>query len=343
MMKTNGKKNHGNLSRVFFLFHIMNFCDIMFSMKRGILSFLIVSVAMHCGAAPANWQYSGEYTYNMYEYDTGGRASVSIRGGASYAMSKMSNDTTIVFSYCVNPTTGEIQDWTGECDVGFEYATGGLGQLGMSKISEINFSGGASIGWILPEHPQWRMELGWDHFAEVDYNKTPLFSGDMELSNGTVIRNFNVGGVQSTMSTDLISVMAFYDFFDGYVKPAHTMIPYVGIGFGYADTKTVMNFYDPTGDLGFNILQDFGVVDDGTGVIDFYKSTTNTSNIAGVAALGFSYGLVDNLFLDFGARVSYLPRVNYRLTNSDGSRHLDWFSAKNLIYTNVMLGVRLEF
>ena len=120
------------------------------------------------------------------------------------------------------------------------------------------------------------------------------------------------------------------------------MIPYVGIGFGYADTKTTMTFYENSGGLlGYWPLPEFGETDGS--VISFYKSTTNTSNIAGVAALGFSYGLVDNLFLDFGARVSYLPRVKYQLSNSDGSRHLDWFSAKNLIYANVMIGVRLEF
>ena len=183
--------------------------------------------------------------------------------------------------------------------------------------------------------------MGWDRFAEVDYNKTPLFSGDLKLSDGLKISKFDEGGAQSTMSTDLISIMAFYDFFDGYVKPARTMIPYVGIGFGYADTKTVMSFYDTTGELsGFDVLQQFG--EEGT-TLNFYKSTTNTSNIAGVLALGFSYGLIDNLFLDFGARVTYIPRVKYRLTNVDDSQHLDWFSAKNLIYTNVMLGVRFEF
>ena len=319
----------------------MNFCDIMYGMKRGILSFLIASVALNCGVALANWQYSGDYTYDMNEYDNGGRASVSVRGGATYAMSKMHNDAPIVFSYCVDPLTGTVQDWTGECPDGFEYATGDMGKLGMHKLSEIGFAAGASIGWVLPNHSQWRLELGWDRFSEMDYNETPLFSGDMDLSDGYTIQDLEIGGVQSTISTDLISVMAFYDFFDGYVKPAHTMIPYVGFGFGYADTKTVMNFYDTTGELSFAVLQQFGEPD--STPINFYKSTTNTSNIAAVAALGFSYGLVDNLFLDFGARVSYIPRVKYRLTSSDDSRHLDWFSAKNLIYANVMLGVRLEF
>lgn len=324
------------------MFYIMNFYDIMFGMKKGILYFLTVFGTLNCGAALANWQYSGEYTYDMSYYDNGGRASVSIRGGAAYAMAKMQNDAPIVFSYCVNSTTGEISDFTGDCAEGFEYATGNMNSLGMGKLSEIGFAAGASIGWILPNHPQWRLELGWDRFSEVDYNKTPLFSGDMKLSNGDTIANFSVGGVQSSLSTDLISVMAFYDFFSGYVKPAHTMIPYIGIGFGYADTKTVMSFYDNSGDLSsFQILQPFGE-SDGT-VIDFYKSTTNTNNIAGVVALGFSYGLMENLFVDLGARASYIPRVKYRLTNEDDSRHLDWFSAKNLIYASLMLGVRIEF
>lgn len=311
-------------------------------MRKRIFGLLCASVALNVAPALANWQYSGEYTYDMHPYDNGGRASVSIRGGASYAMSKMHNDTPIVFPFCVNSATGEIQDWTGYCADGFEYATGDMGGLGMSKLSEINFAAGASIGWILPNHPQWRLELGWDRFSEVDYNKTPLFSGDMKLSTGDKISKFDIGGVQSTMATDLISFMAFYDFFDGYVKPSHTMIPYVGFGFGYADTKTVMNFYDITGELyGFPLLEEFG--EEGNNVIDFYRATTNTSNVAAVGALGFSYGLADNLFLDFGARVSYIPRVKYRLTNVDDTRHLDWFSAHNLIYANVMLGVRLEF
>ena len=312
-------------------------------MRKRIFGLLCASVALNVAPALANWQYSGEYTYDTSYYDNGGRAAVSLRGGATYAYSKMSNDTSIVFSYCVNPTTGEVTEYTGtDCAAGFEYATGGLSGLSIPKMSEIGFAAGASVGWILPNHSQWRLELGWDRFAEVDYNKTPLFSGDMKLSNGSTIPNFDIGGAQSTMSTDLVSFMAFYDFFDGYVKPTHTMIPYVGIGFGYADTKTTFTLFDNSGDLSsFQILQEFGE-SDGT-VVNFYKSTTNTTNIAGVAALGFSYGIADNLFLDFGARVSYIPRVKYRLTNVDDTRHLDWVSAKNLIYTNVMLGVRLEF
>ena len=216
-----------------------------------------------------------------------------------------------------------------------------MSSLGMERMSGLGFSAGVSLGWILPDHPQWRLEVGWDTFSDIDYNETPLFSGAMSLSEGYTLSGLAIGGVQSTMSTDIISAMAFYDFFDGLYKPLHQMIPYIGIGVGYADTKTVMSLFDPTGDLSIEHLTDFGQLENN--VIHFYRSSTNTTNIAGIGALGISYGLSEKFFIDFGARVYYLPRIKYQLVNSDDTRRLDWFSAKNLIYANVMLGIRFEF
>ena len=311
-------------------------------MRSRILSFIAVLCGLSAGSAFANWQYSGGYLYDSGYGDNGSRATVSLRGGATYAFSKMHNDAPIVFGYCVNNETGDVQDWSGSCPSGFEYATGNLGSLDLKKMSQVNFAAGISLGWILPNRPQWRFELGWDHFSNIEYNETPLFSGGMRLSNGMSIDGFNIGGAQSTMTTDLISVMVFYDFFKGIQKPIYTIIPYIGLGFGYADTRTEMQFYDNTGELyGFPILKDFGA-DSGI-VMDFYKSTDNTNNVAGVLALGLSYGIYEGMFLDFGARAAYLPRVKYTLSNSDGTSHLDWFSAKNLIYANVMFGLRVEF
>ncbi|MBO4582490.1 MAG: hypothetical protein J5714_00335 [Alphaproteobacteria bacterium] len=310
-------------------------------MRSRIFSFIVALCGLWFGAAHANWEYSGGYMYNPDYTDSGSRAAISIRGGATYALAKMRNDAPMVFAYCVNTETGDVQDWSGTCPDGFEYATGGLNSVGLDKMSQVSFAAGASVGWILPNTPQWRLELGWDHFSDVDYNKPRLFSGNMQLSNGMTL-DVSMGNVQSTMATDIISFMAFYDFFDGIQKPIRTMIPYIGIGFGYADTKTEMHFYDDTGELyGYPILEDFGTSDDV--MMDFYPSTTNTTNVAGVVALGFSYGINENLFFDFGARAAYLPHVKYTLSNSDGTRHLDWFSAKNLIYANVMLGLRVEF
>jgi hypothetical protein len=315
-------------------------------MKKRFCYLIAGFIAAHSGVASANWQYSGEYTYNPSSYDDGGRTIIALRAGASYAMARMQNDVGgVVYSYCINPETGEVDvpGSDGSCAGGFYYAgTGNLGSVGMEDLGSMSFSAGASIGLTVPNSPQWRLELGWDHFSEVDYNESPLFAGDMALSGGDKIF-IESGSVQSTLATDVVSVMAFYDFFDGLQKPVRTVIPYVGIGAGYADSKTVMNLADPWGDLSqVEDLTNFGTPND-NGILQFYRSETNTTNVAGLLALGVSYGLTEKWFFDFGARITYLPRVKYRLVNADGTRHLDWFSAKNLIYTNVMLGVRFEF
>ncbi|MBO7559663.1 MAG: hypothetical protein J6T27_00710 [Alphaproteobacteria bacterium] len=315
-------------------------------MRSRILSFVAILCGLYAGSAFANWQYNDGYGYPSN--DDGSRVSVSFRGGASFAISKIKNEVgSVVYSYCVDPDTGAVfpTDATGGCGSysNAEYAgTGSLGSLDAERLMEVGFSAGASIGWILPDTPQWRLELGWDHFSKVDYNKSPLFSGNMPLSEGYSV-HVDSGSVQSTMTTDIISIMAFYDFFDGLQKPIRTMVPYIGLGFGYADTQTVMNLADPWGDLSeVEDLTNFGTVN-GNGVLQFNRSTTNTTNVAGVAALGFSYGINENLFIDFGLRASYLPKVKYTLVNSDDTRRLDWFSAKNLIYANVMFGLRVEF
>lgn len=317
-------------------------------MRSRIFYFIVCACALNIGTARANWQYSGEYTYNMAYTDSGERATVSLRGGMTYAMAKVKNEVgSIVPSFCVNRTTGEIillgagEDCSSYS--GFEDAgTGNYGDLKASDLSGIGFSGGASIGWVLPNRPQWRLELGWDHFSEIDYNETPLFSGKMKLSGGDTV-SIESGSVQSTISSDIFSVMAYYDFFDGVQKPLSKMIPYIGLGFGYADIKTTLNLSDPWGDLSqAEDLTNFGTPNE-HGVIQFNRSKTNSSSVAGVAALGFSYGLNKYLFVDLGARLSYIPSVKYRLVNSDDTRRMDLFSAKNLIYTNIMLGVRFEF
>jgi hypothetical protein len=61
-------------------------------MRSRILHFIICACALNVGTACANWQYSGEYTYDMAYRDNGGRATVSLRGGMTYAMSKIENN-----------------------------------------------------------------------------------------------------------------------------------------------------------------------------------------------------------------------------------------------------------
>ena len=66
-------------------------------------------------------------------------------------------------------------------------------------------------------------------------------------------------------------------------------------------------------------------------------------------ALGLSYGLMENMFLDLGLRFTYIPRINWTLNNElasnvpTGAKHRDVFSANNVIYTSALIGLRFEF
>ncbi len=310
---------------------------------------------MFASAAHAGWQYDGTYIGDGWYTDDGSRFVMSVRGGMAFGNAKIQNDIgSLTGEYYYNPSDGMVisaqyyESLTAEDRASFQYA--GIGELGnlpaKENFSEFSFAAGASLGWTLPNRPQWRLEVGWDHITESEYNVSPLFSGEMSLTGGVVsgiVINADSGGVQSKVSTDIISAMAFYDFFDGLQKPLQTVIPYVGFGIGYADSKTTLNLADLYGDLSTSVdLRNFGKLDSND-IIQFYRSEHSTSNVAGLVALGLSYGITDTMFLDFGARVAYVPRVKWVLTNEDDTRTRDWFSAKNLIYTNVMLGLRFEF
>lgn len=218
-------------------------------------------------------------------------------------------------------------------------------------FSKIAFTAGGSIGFTIPYHPQWRLEAGYDHIAEINYNQIPLFEGDLNVSGGDIgdaIVHVSSSGVSTTVSTDIISVMAYYDFFEGNRKSANTIIPYVGFGIGYATSKTTLKLSDIYGDLSTDSdLQNYGTPD-ADGVLQFNppsdKSKYPTSdNIALLGALGLSYGISQYTFLDFSARLMYVPKITWNLVNEDASQHREWFSAKNMMYTNLMIGLRFEF
>ena len=195
------------------------------------------------------------------------------------------------------------------------------------------------------------MEAGYDYIAETDYNQIPLFEGDLNVSGGDIgdaTVHVSSGGVTATISTDIFSAMAYYDFFDGIKKPTHEIIPYIGFGLGYASSRTTLKLSDIYGDLSTDSdLQNYGTPD-ADGVLQFTPPSDKSkfptsSNIAALAALGLSYGISEYTFLDFSARVMYIPKITWNLVSSDGSMHREWFAAENMIYTNLMLGVRFEF
>ena len=309
-------------------------------MRKRFLFLLPVFAALFGNAAHANWQYDGEYIGDGWYSDDGSRFVISVRGGMSFGTAKIQNDLgDLTPAYYMEsggaPFPEIICVRAGGCS-GYTFAGyANLGELPVrdDKLDAFAFAAGASVGWTLPNRPQWRLEVGWDHINKSEYNQSPLLEGKTTLFDGAYTDAVIVpsGAVQSDITTDVISAMAFYDFFDGLQKPLQTVIPYVGFGIGYADVQTVLNLSDP-----------YGTPDD-NGVFQFYRAEKSNSTVAALAAVGVSYGLAENTFLDFGVRAMYIPKVKWQLTNSDDTKHRDWFSAKNLIYTNVMLGLRFEF
>lgn len=320
--------------------------------KRNIFALSVLS-CMFAVPAIAGWQYDGIYIGDGYYTDDGSRFIVSARGGAAFGVGNIKNDIgAISMAYYVNPA--DIYDILDDIRYGQSNNKNWLyaGVIDLTNIpptkdfKELSFAGGVSVGWRMSDAPQWRFEAGWDHISKTDYNASPMFSGNIELQGGDVVLPYSLsidtGSVNSEITTDIVSAMAFYDFFEGQFFPIKQFVPYLGFGLGYADTLTELNLSDPYGDLLLTTSELGQYIDTNTNV-SFYLSQRHTSNIAGLLSVGLSYALNTNMHFDFGVRMMYLPRVKWGLTNADDTRHREFFSAKNLIYTNVMAAIRFEF
>ena len=321
-------------------------------MRKRNLLFLPILSCLISGAAVADWQYPGTYVGDGWYEDDGSRFVISARGGAAFGMGKIENQVgAVTIDYYLLPDSNQVIPWgqcfvTGECDELDLAGWANLNELPATKDFEsFSFAAGASIGWTIPNKSQWRIEAGWDHISESEYNSSPMFAGEIPLVDGVLSSAYiEMSSVNSKISTDVISVMAFYDFFDGVQKPTRKMIPYVGFGIGYADTKTVLNLFDPYGDISAQEEFDqYGEPDEKYGLTRFYKSEYETSNFVGLGAVGFSYCISEAIFMDFGVRAMYIPQVKWELSNEDGSKHREFFSAENMFYVNAMLGLRFEF
>ena len=325
-------------------------------MKKSVAYLSALVVACFATSANANWQYRNNYKRDAWGGDDGMRFVLSVRGGAMLGKANIKNDIGgLTGYYMVNTSNQDVvpQIWWENQSPSIqamydEQAFGKLGDLpAANDYKEISFVVGVSAGFTMPDVPQWRVEFGFDHISETDYNPNPLFDGDLSLSLPGYSVRAQSGGVQSTLATDIYSIMAFYDFFDGLKKPLREMIPYVGVGAGYADTTTVLQLTDSYGDLsGLLDLQNFGIVDD-SGVIQFHKAENHTSNLVPVVAAGFSYGVNDRMFLDVGLRAMYINQIKWKLTNgettADAEKQRDWFSAEKMMYVGAQVGLRVEF
>ena len=323
-------------------------------LKKSLFSLLMI---MCIAPAFAGWQYDGYYIDDGYYTEDDTKFVIGFRGGLSWANAKIKNEIGNLYGYYyVNETTGDVISAMAWEAAGSPagYLSAGYGDLSSlpakDNFSKWTFTAGGSMGFTIPYHSNWRLEAGYDHISETDYNQIPLFDGDLTVSGGDVegVVNVSSGGATSTVSTDVISAMAYYDFFDGNKRPLNTLVPYIGLGVGYATSKTTLKLADIYGDLSTDSdLQNYGTAD-ADGVIQFMPPSDkskypSSENIAGIAALGVSYGIAEYTFLDFGARVIYIPKITWNLVNSDASQHREWFSAKNMIYSNFTIGLRFEF
>jgi hypothetical protein len=332
-------------------FNERDFSDIISSMRIKFVLCVLSYALLFATAADANWEYSAR---GGYYGDDGTRMTIALRGGMAFGSAKIENDlgTLNPEPYYYDPTLGIMtQSWcdnNGGCS-GYEY----IGLVNIAdlpvnkKFSNFAWAGGMALGWRIGGSPQWRLEAEWSHIAESDYNSVPMFKGTAVSSEGYSLE-IESGGVQSTVSTDVFSAMAYYDFFDGYQKPAGEFIPYIGFGMGYASSKTILNLYDAYGDLSSSDQMGDFAEDTGGAALRFYTSETTSGNAALSGALGGSYGISENIFIDFGLRLAWIPKVKWALNNSSvespvGSKAKDVFSARNLLYGTASVGVRFEF
>ncbi|MCL1786115.1 MAG: hypothetical protein FWG39_03125 [Alphaproteobacteria bacterium] len=339
-------------------------------MKRIIYALCLMPYAF---SANANWE-----RYQPW-YDDGVRMTVSLRGGYAMGNGKIKNELGGMAEPYVEDNFGNpvpitlCQILPGECPENPTFLGDAviLGDIPADKNYESRgFAGGASVGFTVPNRPQIRIEADWLHISKASFNAAPLFTGtvmpafiaewngstyDVVGASPSDMFDVGIGAVRTNMDSDVISAMIYYDFFEGVSKRPGTLVPYVGAGMGYASTRTVLELLDLYGNLSAQMpLEDFGAGGPNpdplvTGTArEFYTSSNTSGNIAGTLTAGVAYGIMEGLFLDFSARLTYIPKVTYSLNNeadtsATNSRTADIFSIESLMYTTFMAGLRFEF
>ena len=81
---------------------------------------------------------------------------------------------------------------------------------------------------------------------------------------------------------------------------------------------------------------------------DFYTSETKTNNFALSGGIGLNYGIESGIFLDVGFRITYVPEIKWALNNGADedavtTKERTVFSAENIVFTSIYVGVRFEF
>ncbi len=329
---------------------------------QKILTSAFVMLAFTTVAANANWS-------SVTDRDNGARFYVTAKGGATYIQAaKMENDMgSLTVEYFTGTGDGlEGAFWTpisapstagagNSVVIGF-YDMGALDAV--EKLSNVTMFASIGLGFVLPNATQWRVEGSWDHYAKFSADAPTLFR-DQEPWNYTVgsdsdsgVFTIKSGSMSSTVQTDMYMLMFYRDFFRGVTKPLNTFIPYVGLGFGYADITTTMQLNDIYGNLSEDAnMQSYGPPVGADKVVHFYKSDTKTQTVALAGSLGASYGFGVGQFFDVGLKVAYIDKIQWAVNNekaasidetvAESSR--DIVSSHNNFYGTAYVGVRFEF
>jgi opacity protein-like surface antigen len=310
-------------------------------MKRLLVTCLLSLVSF---AASANWETGRPY------YDDGARITVSIRGGVAQPKSTMKNQlgSMPVYYYHVGDTVWINDPYCGDPDGALcpLYGRDDMGEMTVAKSYDSRaFAGGFSVGAVWGGKPNLRTELDWLHIAETSSMMNPLLKGEIETVIGT--ESSESLAARASTSTDVISAMIYYDFFKGMVKPAGAAVPYIGVGFGYASSKATLELTDALYELSELSLAGFGNTN---GLImDYFSSTTTSNNFSVSGAAGIAFGIQDGVFLDLGARATYVPEITWSLNNQplvDGKttyKERPFFSANDILFITVYAGLRFEF
>ncbi|MDR2685900.1 MAG: hypothetical protein LBB23_03975 [Rickettsiales bacterium] len=320
-------------------------------------------VALGATNANANWSY-------LQDKDDGARFYISVKGGLAQSFGGKTQDAMGDMIYLFYPpedlipagtyaavlmTEKECREYGNSLVSNGGLAASGCYPLGYVPLGDITkqfevrtLSTNLAAGFVLPNSPQVRMELSWDHLSESRYDTSPLFTGvegEFIIWDGTndpdivpAVVPYS-GSIASSVSSDIVMMMMYYDFFDGMSKPQKTIIPYIGAGFGLATSQVQMTLGDSNG-----VFYETGSFDpyfDSTN--GFPPSSSSSQGLAVAGALGFSYGLVEHAFMDVGVKAIYANKINWTLINTDNGMEKNIISAGPMIYGIFNIGFRFEF
>jgi len=325
---------------------------------------IVALCALHfalCLPARANWE-SGR----GYAVAGGDRLTLKFYGGAAipYAVMKNELGEMPVDYYWVPDINGVPIGLTDDADCLLDspacefLGRVNLGEFGVAaKYNQFSWAAGASVGMVWGTKANFRAELDWLHIAKTEISANPVFRGESAFpvydSGGAIIdpntgetlelEVFNLLGSATIKTyTDIISAMIYKDFYKGNTKPLNQAVPYIGGGVGFASTTNEISFVD-YGDLplDFQAMADC-VPAGGYTLCQFPVVKTQSNNVALSATVGFSYGLDNRTFLDFGARGTVIPKILFDIGDGEGKTKTI-FSATPIVFGTITAGIRFEF